>query len=300
MMVHTDGLTRQFGSGAGVRGISLAVPEGSAFALVGANGSGKTTLLRLLVNILQPTAGSATVLGRDSRALTADDFQSIGYVSEAQKLPRRLTVDQLFDHLRPLYKRWDVALESRVRSSFGLPATKRLQDLSHGTRMKAMLASVLPFRPALLVLDEPLVGLDMAVRDEVLEGLIQGAVDTTIVIATNELAEIQGFATHLALLQDGDLLFQEELDTLAGRLRGVEVVLPGSQGLPAALPATWLAPQTGGRTFRFIDTAFAGEDVLADQLRGLGLSAERVQLRPLPLREFVIAQMRRRRQEPDA
>src|SRR5688572_7355985 len=121
MAIETTDLSRCFKRSEGLRTASLRVPQGSALALIGANGAGKTTLLRILVNILRPTAGSARVLGKDSRALTAADFNRIGYVAEDQKLPERLSVEHFFAYLSQLYTRWDGKLAQRLLRDFELP-----------------------------------------------------------------------------------------------------------------------------------------------------------------------------------
>src|SRR5690606_12775842 len=172
MIVETENLAKRYRGVEALRGLNLKVEEGSALALVGANGAGKTTALKLLVNILQPSAGRASVLGVDSRKLAHEHFQQIGYVSENQAFPARLAVADFFDYLRPLYERWDLELERRLRRELALPADRRIGALSHGARMKMALACALPFRPRLLILDEPLSGLDPLARDEVMEGIL--------------------------------------------------------------------------------------------------------------------------------
>ena len=92
MIIETANLRKRYGKVDVIKDLSLQVPEGSAFALVGTNGAGKTSTMRLLLNIIQPDAGTAMVLGRDSRQLSPLDFQQIGYVSESQALPERLSV----------------------------------------------------------------------------------------------------------------------------------------------------------------------------------------------------------------
>ncbi|MDP2284333.1 MAG: ATP-binding cassette domain-containing protein, partial [Pseudohongiella sp.] len=102
MIIETSHLSKRYGKVDVVRDLSLCVPEGAAFALVGTNGAGKTSTMRMLLNIIRPDSGTATVLGRDSRSLQPSDFQQIGYVSESQVLPERLTIAQYFDFLRAL------------------------------------------------------------------------------------------------------------------------------------------------------------------------------------------------------
>jgi ABC-type Na+ transport system ATPase subunit NatA len=92
-IIETDKLTRRYGRTEAVHALTLTVPVGSVFALLGANGAGKTTTLKLLMNLLEPTAGSARVLGVDSRRLSERERAQIGYVSENQQMPLWMTVD---------------------------------------------------------------------------------------------------------------------------------------------------------------------------------------------------------------
>src|SRR5262245_15374694 len=180
MIIETHNLTKTFGEIDAVNGISLGVPEGATMALIGANGAGKTTTLRMLMNLLEADAGEALVLGVDSRRLTAREYARIGYVSENQKLPPSLTIEQFFAYLRPLYATWDRTVEDDMRRRFELPPCRKLGQLSHGMRMKVCLAAALPHRPALLVLDEPLSGLDVLVRDEVMGGILAYSEGVTV------------------------------------------------------------------------------------------------------------------------
>ena len=158
MEVHD--LWKRYGRFNALNGLEFAVPEGSAFALVGANGAGKTTTIKILVNLLEPSRGTASILGVDSRAVSPRELGQIGYVSENQDLPGRLTVGEYLDYLRPSYPRWHRALEMSMRRDVQLPPTHKIQDLSDGMRIKMALACALPFRPRLLILDEPFAGLD--------------------------------------------------------------------------------------------------------------------------------------------
>jgi ABC-2 type transport system ATP-binding protein len=214
MILQTHDLWKTYGRFDAVQGVDIAVPEGSIFALIGASGAGKTTLIKLVMNILTPTRGTATILGVDSRAIGPQVLQNVGYVSENQELPGRLRVRECFDYLRPYYPRWDRALESELRAQLRLPEERRIVHLSHGMRLKMALACALAFRPRLLVLDEPFSGLDALVRDEVTAGFLQQAAGLTVVISSHELAEIERIATHVAFLGAGRLLFQGTMSAL--------------------------------------------------------------------------------------
>jgi len=177
------------------------VPEGSIYALVGANGAGKTTLIKLLMNILRPNAGSAQVPGIDSAKLAGSNFNRIGYVSENQELPEGMTVGGMLDYFRPFYPNWDRKLEQQLVRQFDLPLNRKLKHLSRGMKMKASFASSLAYRPSLIILDEPFSGLDPLVRNELIEGLIERASETTIFLSSHDLAEIESFSSHVGYLQ---------------------------------------------------------------------------------------------------
>ena len=266
MIIETSNLCKRYGKVDVVRDVSLNVPEGAAFALVGTNGAGKTSTMRMLLNIIRPDSGTATVLGRDSRFLQPNDFQQIGYVSESQVLPERLTIAHYFDYLRALYPGWDKGLEKTLRRDMDLPPDRALNKLSHGMRMKTVLVAGLAFRPKLLILDEPLSGMDTLTRDEVVEGLLEQADETTILISSHELAEIEFFTSHIAFMDKGHLHFQESIESLRARFRTVHVTLSAEKRLPSACPDNWLFPEISGHTLRFIDSSFENDEQLKAQL----------------------------------
>jgi ABC-2 type transport system ATP-binding protein len=229
-IVETHELTKSYGQFGALRGMSLAMPRGSVFALVGASGAGKTTALKILLNILAPSRGYATVLGVDSRAIRAPLLTQIGYVSEGQVLPGRLRVGQFFDYVRPCYPGWDRGLEEELRSKLRLPAGRKISALSHGMRLKLGLACALPFRPQLLILDEPFSGLDALTRDEMIAEFLREPRTMSILISSHELDEIERLATHVAFLDEGRLLFQGTLEALREQSRrllsGVDAGMP--------------------------------------------------------------------------
>jgi ABC-2 type transport system ATP-binding protein len=297
MIVETQGLTKKFGRFEAVEDLYLRVPEGSVFALIGANGAGKTTVIRLLMNILRADRGQANVLGTPSNRLGPGDFQRIGYVSESQKLPDRLLLAHYFEYLRSLYPAWDLALETQLCAQFELPSTRQIRHLSHGMRMKALLVGALAYRPKLLLLDEPLSGLDTLVRDEVVNGLLQQAGDTTILISSHELAEIESFTTHVAFMQNGRLLLQEAIEDLQARFREVHVTLSAVKELPQPLPPGWLLPTVSGHRLRFIAAQYGGDGPLYQELtRHFG--AVTMECEPMSLRAVANSLMQQRKRSP--
>jgi ABC-2 type transport system ATP-binding protein len=296
MIIETHHVAKRFGRFEAIEDLNLRVPEGSVFALIGPNGAGKTTTLRMLMNILRPDRGDITVLGTASRRLSPKNFERIGYVSESQRLPGSLTLVHYFEYLRSLYPAWDRSLERQLCEQFELPPGRRISHLSHGMRMKALLVGALAFRPRLLVLDEPLSGLDTLVRDEVVNGLLQQAAETTILISSHELTEIESFVTHVAFMQNGRLLLQEAIEELQQRFREVFVTLSAVKQLPQPLPEGWLLPEIEGHRLRFV-TASHESDAQLHQLLTRHFGAVKLECEPMPLRAIANALMQRRKRE---
>ncbi len=284
-VIQTHNLSRTYGRTNALRGLNLAIPQNSIYALVGPNGAGKTTIIKLLMNILKPTEGNADVLGIPSTQLAGDAFTRIGYVSENQEMPDWMTIQVFLDYLRPFYPQWD---HTALVRQFNLPLDRKLRHLSRGMRMKVALASVLAFRPEIILLDEPFSGLDPLVRDELIEGLLDRASETTILISSHDLAEIESFATHVGYLQQGQLLFSDEMSTLSDRFREVEITLPHPQPLPAAIPATWLQPQAVGTVIRFTHTE-AANGAASAELAQIFPTARNITLTPMSLRSIFLA-----------
>ena len=295
--IHTRGLTKHFGRIAALNCVDLNVEEGSIYALVGANGAGKTTFIKLLMNILPPTGGDATVLGFPALRLEGKQFNRIGYVSENQEMPDWMTVAEWMEYWRPFYPQWDIELERQLVAQFDLPLKRRLKDLSRGMRMKAAFASSLAYRPALIVLDEPFSGLDPLVRDELIEGLLDRASESTILLSSHDLAEIESFASHVGYLADGQMLFSEEMTALSNRFRDVTVTLDGPASLPANTPPDWLQFQVNGAVVHFVHSGYAGE-ASESAIRAAFPTARSVSVDPMPLRSIFLAIAKNERRHP--
>src|SRR4030095_14049943 len=126
------------------------------------------TTIKILMNIHKPSAGSAEVIGVDSRRLGPEEFAKIGYVSENQEMPEWMTVEYFLAYLKPFYPTWDDARAAELLRVFDLPRQRKLRHLSRGMATKAALTSSLAYRPRVLVLDEPFGGLDPLVREQLI------------------------------------------------------------------------------------------------------------------------------------
>ena len=286
-VITTTNLGMRYGRHTVLNGLNLEVPKGSVYALVGSNGAGKTTTLQILMNLLRGHTGAANVLGVDSRHLTVKEYARIGYVSEGQEMPDGMTVAEFLAFWRPFYPTWDSAREQELLQLLRLPLDRKLKHLSRGMRMKAALISSLSYRPELIVLDEPFSGLAPLIRDEFIEGLLAHADESTILISSHDLAEIESFSSHVGLLEDGHMAFSEETTTLTNRFREIEVRAEIAQ-LPPNLPKTWVRAETTAALVRFVETQWHPERT-ASEIKEVFPTATDYQANAMPLRAIFVA-----------
>ena len=289
--IRCENLSKTFRNVEALAGLNLEIPAGAIYGLVGPNGAGKSTAIKTLMNILTPTGGRAEVLGCDSRRLGASEFTRIGYVSENQQLPDWMTVDYFMSYLKPFYPAWDDTRAAELLRLFDLPLDRRLKQLSRGMRMKAALASSLAYRPALLVMDEPFSGLDPVMRDDLIQGILDSADETTILVSSHDLAEIENLATDIGYMESGRIRFSESMASLADRFREIEVTLERPAALPPEWPVAWLRAEVSPALIRFVDSGFDAERTPAEVSRIL-TGVTRVSAAPMPLRSIFLAMAR--------
>jgi ABC-2 type transport system ATP-binding protein len=290
-LVQIRQLTKSFRRVDVLRGVNLDIPEGRVTAFLGPNGAGKTTTIKCAMNLLDRDAGSIEVLGVDARKLGPEQFRRIGYVSENQQMPDWMDVGQLLDYLRPMYGGlWDRDFERRLLDQFDIPPKIPLKNLSRGQRMKAALLSSLAYRPKLVVLDEPFTGLDALVRDEFLAGLLEltEVEGWTVWISSHDIEEVERFADRVAILANGKVDLEEDIESLQGRFRAVEVFCGDEAKRPPGLPANWLNFRVGGRTAKFVDAHF-DEEKTAEAVRTHFPGVQRHEAHAMTLREIFVA-----------
>jgi ABC-2 type transport system ATP-binding protein len=269
-MIRTENLTKRYRHNEALHGITLEVPAGSVFALVGPNGAGKSTAIKTVMNIIQPSAGRAEILGVDSRALGAEQLAQVGYVSENQRLPEWMKVGYFFAYCKEFYPTWNDADLAELVRAYDLPLERPLRALSRGMRVKAALAASLAYRPRLIVLDEPFSGLDVLVREQLIESILDRTPEATVLVCSHDLAEIESFASHVAYLNEGRLEFVEEMSALTERFREIEITLESPAPLPHDLPNTWLNAEQAGVAVRFTDAHYDATSGNSEILRRFG------------------------------
>jgi len=246
-VVAITNLSRRFGSKTVLDDVSLYVPRGSVFGLVGENGAGKTTLIKHILGLLRAEAGSVRVFGLDPVADPVSVLGRVGYLSEQPDLPGWMRVDELIRYTQAFYPKWDVAYAEQLRAQFGLNPTQRLNTLSKGQRAKAGLIAAQAHRPDLLLLDEPSSGLDPIVRRDILEAVIRTIADEgrTVFFSSHLLEEIERVSDHIAMVHQGKLVLCGPLDEIKAQHRRFVLHFETEQLKPPMIPGALSVTGTG-------------------------------------------------------
>ena len=236
-VVSITNLSRRFGAKTVLNDLSLYVPRGGVFGLVGENGAGKTTLIKHILGLLRAEAGAVRVFGLDPVADPVPVLGRIGYLSEQPDLPGWMRVDELIRYTRAFYPNWDAAYAERLREQFGLNPNQRLKTLSKGQQAKAGLLAAQAHRPDLLLLDEPSSGLDPLVRRDILEAVIRTVADEgrTVFFSSHLLEEIERVSDHVAMLHHGRLVLCGPLDEIKAQHRRFTLAFETTQSNPPAI-----------------------------------------------------------------
>jgi ABC-2 type transport system ATP-binding protein len=228
-VIETKVLSRRFGKVHAVDGLDLSVPRGSVFGFIGRNGAGKTTTVRMLLGLLPMTAGSATVLGLDSRKQSFDIKRRVGYVPETHHFYTWMTVGELTRFTSSFYPTWSDEKCSELLTRFELDTAKKVKELSKGMVAKLALTLALAHNPELLVLDEPTGGLDVMVRRDFLESIVRTIQEEgkTVFLSSHVLVDMERVADEIAIIEEGRLVKRATLDELKGKVKKVKLTFPG-------------------------------------------------------------------------
>jgi ABC-2 type transport system ATP-binding protein len=208
IVLETQGLTKYYGSTLAVDHLNLKVPRGCICGFVGRNGAGKTTAIKLMLGLLTPTAGSSRLLGCDSTALTPEIRRRIGYVTEGHRLFRWMSIGELERFQRAFFPdQWDDKLFGDMIEYFELPRKRKIKHLSNGQRAQVSLALALAPNPELLIMDDPTLGLDAAIRRQFLEGMIELIMrqGRTVLFSSHILGDVERVADRIAVIDKGVL-----------------------------------------------------------------------------------------------
>lgn len=201
--------------------VTLHIPRGSVFGLVGENGAGKTTLIRHVLGLQRPQQGQVAVFGLDPLTNSTTVLARLGYLSETRDLAPWMTVAEMIRFTGAFYSNWDFEYAEELREQFALDPTAKISTLSQGQLAKSALLAALAHRPELLVLDEPSSGLDPVVRRDILEAIIRTVAEEgrTVLFSSHLLDEIERVSDFVGFLNDGKLALTGTLDEVKAAYR---------------------------------------------------------------------------------
>ena len=257
--IATHDLTRRFGRLVALDKVNVRVPTGAIYGLMGPNGAGKTTFIRCLLNLVNPTRGSARVLGHDVVRDPVAVRRRVGHVAALQPLWEWMTVRQYADFMAGCYPRWSQAPVSQVLTRIGIDESVPIGLLSRGQRAVAALAVAVGHEPDLLLLDEALTGLDPIARREVLRNVIEAmhSEGRTVFITGQDIADMERVCDCVGFLIKGRLVLESPLDDLKARVKRIRVEHPG--GPPPEPPAGALNLARAERETSFTVSDFSPE-----------------------------------------
>jgi ABC-2 type transport system ATP-binding protein len=294
-VIELANVTKRYARHTALDGVSLSVPPGVVFALLGENGAGKTTAIRLMLGLADATAGEVRVLGLDSRREGLEIRRRVGYLPERPTLYEWMTAAEIGWFTAGFYtnERGDTsAFEFEFRKlveGFAVPLDRKLSQLSKGMRAKVALSLALAHQPELLILDEPTSGLDTMVRREFLESMVDiAAAGRTVLLSSHQIGEVERVADYVAIVHAGRVLLVERLDDLKRTTRQVTITLEDSRRGLQPLPGEIVHQRHRGRQFELVTR---GLDETAIETLRFAEGVVAVEARTPSLEEIFVAYM---------
>lgn len=215
-VIEIQRLSRSFGDKRALHEVSLVIPRGGVFGLIGGNGAGKTTLIKHIMGMHYAQSGSVRVFGIDPVAHPVEVLGRIGYMSEERDIPNWMRVQEIMNYTQTFYPAWDTRYAEELREMFDLDPKQRIRNLSRGQAARVCLLLALAHRPELLVLDEPSSGLDPVVRRDILAAIVRTIADEgrTVIFSSHLLDEVERLADRVAMIHDGQIILHDRLDTI--------------------------------------------------------------------------------------
>lgn len=212
-VLEVRSLVKRFPGADAVNGISLTVNRGTVLGLLGPNGSGKSTLLKTITGLVHPDSGEVLVEGRPVGTATK---ARVAYLPEVDPFHRWMRIGQVLDLVGAFYGDWDGSRASELLQFMNLSRDQRVGGLSKGMRARLRLVVALARNAPLLLLDEPLSGIDVASRARIIQGLIRQyrGGEQTLVISTHEVAEVEGILERVLFLEAGRIRLEGDADAL--------------------------------------------------------------------------------------
>ena len=216
-MIAANNVTLRIGKKALFEDVNIKFTEGNCYGLIGANGAGKSTTFKLILGLIRPESGEVTVFDHAVEELTVEDRQQIGVVLSDAGFSEYLTIKDLFPILEALYPAFDKERFCNYCERFSLPMDKKVREFSTGMKAKLKVLTAISNKDArLLILDEPTAGLDVMVREEILDLLREFMIpgDRSILISSHISSDLEGLCDDIYMIHEGKIILHETMDTI--------------------------------------------------------------------------------------
>lgn len=225
-MIEIKNLTKCFGKTKALNEISFSIENGSVFGLVGSNGAGKSTLLRILAGVFKADSGKALINGEEPFE-NAIIKSKTAFISDFPYFYPGATLESSASYMKIMYPDWDDIRYARLKSAFPINPVQKISTMSKGMQRQAAIILALSYNPQVILFDEIFDGLDPVIRELVKKILIEYVDETkaSVVIATHNLRELEGFCDHIGLLHKGGILLEKDIDSDALGVFRVQFVM---------------------------------------------------------------------------
>ena len=232
-MIEVDRLTKSYGGKRGIHEVSFSVEEGEVFGFLGPNGAGKTTTIRLLMALLHPGSGRATIAGLDCWRQSLDVKKLIGYVPGEPSLDPNLTGGQIIEYFANLRGGVDRTYQKRLIERLDLDTSRKFRQYSTGNKRKVVLIQAFQHKPRVLILDEPTSGLD-PLNQQVFDALVKEAREEgrTVFLSSHVLSEVEKTCTRVGIIREGRLVQTGGVTELK-EIKRYEVTISFAEPVPA-------------------------------------------------------------------
>ncbi|PHQ35401.1 ABC transporter ATP-binding protein [Rhodopirellula bahusiensis] len=255
-------MSKRFRNTVALDNVSLRVPAGTVFALLGENGAGKTTLIRILTGFQKPDSGNASILGHDCGQNSEEIRRKIGYVSDSPALYEWMTPPEIGWFVSAFYDEGFISRYRDLIEEFQVPPATKIKSMSKGQRAKVALALATAHDPELLILDEPTSGLDPMVRRQFLESMVdRAAAGRTVLLSSHHINEVERVADMVAMIHGGQVKLVQSMNDLKLHTRIVTATMDDAHVESPDLPGRVLSETSNGRQRRWVITDWndAGE-----------------------------------------
>lgn len=231
-MLDALDITKTFGKFRALDALTMHVEKGAVYGLVGPNGAGKSTLIRCLTGVFRPDSGAALLEGQRIFENPAAKSR-IGYVPDDVFYFPAATLEDMKSYYRSSCKNFDPALFDRLSEAFRLPRKTAIRRFSKGMQRQAAFQLVLSARPEMLILDEPLDGLDPVMRRQVLSLILSDVAGrgVTVLVSSHNLRELEDICDHVGILSKGKMLLERSLADMQGTIVKLQMVGDAPEGL---------------------------------------------------------------------